>query len=44
MMWDCGCRMPTQELTGRSRCYCGAPIDLKTTEAHVYRAHMDLLQ
>jgi hypothetical protein len=35
MMWDCGSRMPTQELTGRSRCYCGAPIDLKTTEAHI---------
>ena len=33
MMWDCGCRMPTQELTGRSRRYCGSPIDLKTTEA-----------
>jgi hypothetical protein len=32
--------MPTQELTGRSQCYCGSPLDLKTTEAHVYAAHM----
>ena len=40
MKWDCGCRMPTQEPTGRSRRYCGTPIDLKTTEAHVYTAHM----
>ena len=40
MMWDCSCRLPTQELTGRSLCYCGALIDLKTTEAHIYAAHM----
>ena len=40
MIWDCGCQMPTQELTGRSQCNSGAPIDLVTTEAHVYAAHM----
>ena len=27
-MWDCGCRPPTQESSGRSKCFCGAAIDL----------------
>jgi hypothetical protein len=40
MMWDCGCRMPIQELTGRARCWCGASVDLDTFVAHIYTAHM----
>jgi hypothetical protein len=43
-MWDAGCRMPTQYTSGVSRCFCGATIDLKSTEAHVYSAHMKDLQ
>jgi hypothetical protein len=38
-MWDCGCRMPTQEADGRSRCFCGAAIDITGVEAHIYTAH-----
>ncbi|WP_315768179.1 hypothetical protein [Bradyrhizobium sp. SZCCHNR2012] len=43
-MWDAGCRMPTQNNSGRSRCFCGAVIDLATTEQHVYSCHMILAQ
>jgi hypothetical protein len=43
-MWDAGCRMPAQNTSGRSRCFCGTEIDLKNTEAHVYAAHMTDLQ
>ncbi|WP_315774839.1 MULTISPECIES: hypothetical protein [unclassified Bradyrhizobium] len=39
-MWDAGCRMPAQSSTGRSRCFCGAPIDLRTAESHIYACHM----
>ncbi|WP_316172167.1 MULTISPECIES: hypothetical protein [unclassified Bradyrhizobium] len=39
-MWDAGCRLPTQNTSGRSRCFCGAEIDLQTTESHIYSAHM----
>ena len=40
-MWDAGCRMPTQLPDGRSRCFCGAEIDIRGTDAHVYAAHME---
>jgi hypothetical protein len=43
-MWDSGCRMPTQNTNGQSRCFCGAAIDLKNTETHVYAMHMTDLQ
>jgi hypothetical protein len=33
-MWDSGCRLPTQEPTGRSRCFCGAEIDIAKTVRH----------
>jgi hypothetical protein len=39
-MWDKGCRLPTQNTSCRSRCFCGAEIDLRTTENHIYSAHM----
>ena len=39
-MWASGCRLPTQESSGRSRCFCGAEIDVVRTEQHVYAAHM----
>ncbi len=40
-MWDAGCRMPTQLPGGRSRCFCGAEIDISGTSEHVYAAHME---
>ncbi len=41
-MWKDGFKMPTQLASGQSKCFCGAPIDLKPTDRHVYEAHMDL--
>ena len=42
-MWDAGCKQPTQETSGRSRCFCGVEIDIAGTEWHAYAAHMGLL-
>jgi|SRR5215472_7231047 len=39
-MWAAGCRMPTQETSGRSRCFFGAEIDLTGASDHLYAAHM----
>ncbi|WP_315783249.1 MULTISPECIES: hypothetical protein [unclassified Bradyrhizobium] len=39
-MWDAGCRLPTQTPSGRSRCFCGAVIDLTTTVVHIRASHM----
>jgi hypothetical protein len=39
-MWNAGCRMPTQETSGRSRCFCGAEIGVAGFSEHVYAAHM----
>ena len=39
-MWDAGCKIPTQTTDGRSRCFCGAEIDIAGVERHVYAAHM----
>lgn len=41
-MWDKGCRLPTQEASGRSRCFCGAAIDLESTDRHIQAAHADM--
>jgi hypothetical protein len=38
-MHDCGCRMPTQEADGRSRCFYGVAIDIAGVERHIYTAH-----
>ena len=39
-MRDVGCRLPTQEPSGRARCFCGAEIGIAGTSEHVYAAHM----
>jgi hypothetical protein len=39
-MWEARCKLPTQSASGRSKCFCGAEIDLTNTEAHVYECHM----
>jgi hypothetical protein len=38
-MWDSGMRMPTQLPSGRSQCFCGAPIDIQSVNAHIRSAH-----
>jgi hypothetical protein len=43
-MHDKGLPMPTQRSDGRSRCFCGAAIDIPGTSAHIYAAHMTDLQ
>ncbi|MCF2523898.1 hypothetical protein [Bradyrhizobium sp. G127] len=39
-MWDAGCRMPTQNTTGRSRCFCGAEITTDGVPEHIRELHM----
>ena len=41
MMWDPGCRMPTQVTDGRSRCFCGTEIGVADVERHVAAAHTE---
>jgi hypothetical protein len=40
-MWDSGCQLPTQLVSGQSRCFCGAVIDIKGMSQHVHVAHME---
>jgi hypothetical protein len=40
MMFDTGCRLPTQMPEYRSRCFCGAPIDSDTVDRHILTVHM----
>lgn len=37
-MWDCGCRMPTQNQDGWSTCFCGERIPV-TCEPHIHTVH-----
>ncbi|WP_316196728.1 hypothetical protein [Bradyrhizobium sp. SZCCHNS3053] len=37
-MWEKGCRMPTQNTNGRSRCFCGAEITI-ACEEHIHTVH-----
>jgi hypothetical protein len=39
-MWDTGCPLPTQVADGRSRCFCGAEINIAGVEQHVNAAHI----
>jgi hypothetical protein len=39
-MHDTGTKMPTLVQSGRSRCFCGAPIDIASSSRHVYEAHI----
>jgi hypothetical protein len=38
-MWETGKKLPTQLPGGRSRCYCGASIDIASARGHVRSAH-----
>jgi hypothetical protein len=39
-MHDAGLPLPTQSSSGRARCFCGAAIDIASTDPHVYETHM----
>jgi len=39
-MWAAGLPLPTQVAIGRSQCYCGAEIDVKSVDQHIDAAHM----
>jgi hypothetical protein len=39
-MHDTGTKMPTALPSGRSRCFCGAAINIASTSQHGYDAHM----
>src|SRR5262245_37912757 len=34
-MWDSGCKMPTQTVSGMTKCFCGAIINNKTSMDHI---------
>lgn len=38
-MWDAHMKMPTAMANGRSRCFCGAPIDIASMDRHVLTVH-----
>jgi hypothetical protein len=40
-MWADGKPLPTQTASGRSACFCGAPVDLQTMSQHIYDQHME---
>jgi hypothetical protein len=39
-MWDAGRKMPTQTVDGWTKCFCGAPIDNKSSHDHIIRCHL----
>ena len=40
---DTGAPLPTQLPSGRSKCFCGAPLTNDTIDAHIQQAHMDMI-
>jgi hypothetical protein len=40
-MWDAGCRMPTQTVSGMSKCFCGAIVNSETSGDHIGARHME---
>jgi len=39
-MWAAGLPLPTQVASGRSQCYCGAQIDVRSVDQHIDAEHM----
>ena len=39
-MWKTGCKLPTQVTDRLLHCFCGATIEIKNVEHHVYAAHL----
>jgi hypothetical protein len=40
-MHDAGLPLPTQLTSGRSKCFCGAGIDIAGVDSHVAAAHLE---
>jgi hypothetical protein len=40
-MWDAGCGMPTETVSGMTTCFCGVMINNKTTGDHIRAYHME---
>jgi hypothetical protein len=38
-MHDTGTPLPTQMASGRSKCFCGSPLEIATMDQHVLAAH-----
>ena len=38
-MWIASMKMPTQVSSGKSKCFCGAPIDIVSAHIHALEAH-----
>ena len=43
-MHDTGHQMPTCFPSGRSKCFCGAPLTIQSVDRHIEHAHMDMAQ
>jgi hypothetical protein len=41
-MHDTGTPLPTQLSSGRSKCFCGAPLTIATVDGHIDQDHMDM--
>lgn len=41
-MFDAGLPLPTQSTTGRSKCFCGAEIDIAGVGDHVVASHLEM--
>jgi hypothetical protein len=41
-MRGAGAKLPTETVGGRSKCFCGAPLDIRGMSAHVSAAHTDM--
>jgi hypothetical protein len=40
-MWDTGCMMPTETVSGVTKCFCGVTINIKTSGDHIRACHME---
>jgi hypothetical protein len=41
-MWDSGRKLPTQVISGRSKCFCGADLTIGSVPDHVRSAHREM--
>ena len=41
-MWKAGCKMPTQTVSGMTKCFCGVMINTRTSGDHIRARHMEV--
>ena len=41
-MWDAGCRIPTQTVSGITKCFCGVMLNNRTSAEHIRARHMEI--